>query len=342
MAGDNPALIQKTSPMMERQVQHMVRLVDDLLDVSRISRNTLELRKEKIELETVIQSALETSRPLIEAASHQLTVSLPPEPILLEADAVRLAQAFSNLLNNAAKYTPQGGRIELTADVADSEVVVRVRDNGVGIPADKLARIFEMFVQVDRSVGQSQGGLGIGLSLANRLVEMHGGTIVAYSPGINEGSEFVVRLPAAMVTHRSPNGRRARPPTARGASRRILVVDDNRDSAEALATMLKLLGHDVATAHDGLAAVEGVRTFQPDVALLDIGMPHISGYEAARLIRQQPGGADVFLVALTGWGHDSDRQRSQEAGFDAHLVKPADVATIEKLLNTPAQGSAPH
>jgi PAS domain S-box-containing protein len=334
MAGHNPALIEKTSPMMERQIQHMVRLVDDLLDVSRISRNKLELRKEKIELGTLIQSALETSRPLIEAAGHELTVSVPPEPILLEADGVRLAQAFSNLLNNAAKYTPEGGRISLTADTEHGEVVVRVRDNGLGIPADKLSRIFEMFVQVDRSIGQSHGGLGIGLSLAKRLVQMHGGTIEAYSDGIGKGSEVVVRLPAAIVTRRSANGDGSAPATARAASRRVLVVDDNRDSAEALATMLQLLGHDVATAHDGRAAVDGVRTFQPDVALLDIGMPHISGYEAARLIRQQPGGTDVFLVALTGWGHDDDKLRSLEAGFDAHLVKPVDVATIEKVLES--------
>ena len=333
MAGHNPALIEKTSPMMERQVDHMVRLVDDLLDVSRISRNKLELRKEQVELSAVIQSALETSRPLIEAASHELTVSVPSDPILLDADAVRLAQAFSNLLNNAAKYTPGGGHILLTADTEDGEVVVRVRDNGVGIPADKLPRIFEMFVQVDSSIGQSHGGLGIGLSLASRLVQMHGGTISAHSDGVDKGSEFVVRLPAAMVSRPSANGQTGTPEAVRAISRRILVVDDNRDSAEALATMLKLLGHDVATAHDGLAAVEGVRTFQPDVALLDIGMPNISGYEAARLIRQQPGGADVFLVALTGWGHDSDKRRSQEAGFDAHLVKPADLAAIEKLLH---------
>jgi CheY-like chemotaxis protein len=227
--------------------------------------------------------------------------------------------------------------------MADGDIVLRVRDNGIGISADKLPRIFEMFVQIDRSVGQSHGGLGIGLSLANRLVQMHGGTISAYSAGIGEGSEFVVRLPAAMVTYRMPKFQRARPAAAHTASRRILVVDDNRDSAEALATMLKLLGHDVLTAHDGLAAVEGVRTFQPDVALLDIGMPHVSGYDAARLIRQQPGGADVFLIALTGWGHDSDKRLSREAGFDAHLVKPADVASIEQLLQASARGpSAAH
>jgi len=333
MSGHNPALIEKTLPMMERQVDHMVRLVDDLLDVSRISRNKLELRKEQVELATVIQNALETSRPLIEGASHELTVSVPSDPILLEADAVRLAQAFSNLLNNAAKYTPAGGHILLTADTENGEVFVRVLDNGVGIPADKLPRIFEMFVQVDSSMSQSHGGLGIGLSLASRLVQMHGGTISAHSDGVDKGSEFVVQLPAAIVRRPSANGQTGTPVAARATSRRILVVDDNRDSAEALATMLKLLGHDVATAHDGLAAVEGVRTFQPHVALLDIGMPNISGYEAARLIRQQPGGADVFLVALTGWGHDSDKRRSHEAGFDAHLVKPADLAAIEKLLH---------
>jgi CheY-like chemotaxis protein len=325
---------------MERQLQQMVRLVDDLLDVSRISRNKLELRKEWVELAAVVQRAVETSRPLIEAAAHQLTVSLPPEPILLDADPVRLAQAFSNLLNNAAKYSERAGRIWLTAELASGgrepprEVVVRVRDTGVGIPADKLPHVFEMFMQVERSLERSQGGLGIGLTLVQRLVQMHEGSVEAHSDGPGKGSEFIVRLPVVIVPkpqgvqERGGNGESAR---AR-VRRRILVVDDNRDSADSLAMMLKLLGHDVATAHDGLAAVERVRAFQPDVALLDLGMPKLNGYDAARRIRQQPWGQGLVLIALTGWGQEEDMQRSQEAGFDYHLVKPVELAALEKLL----------
>jgi PAS domain S-box-containing protein len=276
LAGSNPAMsatLEQARLMMERQVQQMVRLVDDLLDVSRISRNNLELRREWVELAAIVGSAVETSRPLIEAAAHELRVSLPPEPVLLDADPVRLAQALSNLLNNAAKYSERGGSIQLSAERLDGEVVLRVRDQGIGIPADKLPHIFDMFVQVDHSLERSQGGLGIGL-----------------------------------------------------------VVDDNRDSADSLTTILALRGHEVATAYEGLQAVEMVRTFRPDVALLDLGMPRLNGYDAARRIRQQPELQGVVLVALTGWGQDEDKRRSQEAGFDAHLVKPVDLAALETLL----------
>jgi signal transduction histidine kinase/ActR/RegA family two-component response regulator len=344
-AGHSPALLEKACPMMERQLEQMVRLIDDLLDVSRISRDKLELRKGWVELATVVQSAVETSRPLIEAASHTLTVSLPQEPILLDADAVRLAQAFSNLLNNAAKYTDRGGHISLTAESTGNgtpgEAVVRVRDTGVGIPADKLPHIFEMFVQADRSE-RAQGGLGIGLTLARRLIQLHGGTLSASSAGPGAGSEFTVRLPVVLVPASPSSGARG---TGAGAvraraRRRILVADDNRDSAEMLATSLELQGHDVATAHDGEHAVALVETFQPDVAFLDLGMPKVDGYSAARRIREEPWGRSVLLVAVTGWGQDDDKRRSRQAGFDAHLVKPVDLAEIETLLGGLSDGLA--
>jgi PAS domain S-box-containing protein len=336
LAGSNPAMsatLEQARLMRERQVQQMVRLVDDLLDVSRISRNKLELRREWVELAAVVRSAVETSRPLIEAAAHDLWISLPPEPVLLDADPVRLAQALSNLLNNAAKYSERGGSIELAVERLDGEVVLRVRDKGIGIPADKLPHIFDMFVQVDRSLERSQGGLGIGLTLVKRLIQMHGGTVEAYSDGPGKGSEIVVRLPVLTmppaVQERAGDGERA----GTQVRRRILVVDDNRDSADSLTMMLKLRGHEVATAYEGLQAVELVGTFQPDVALLDLGMPGLNGYDAARRIRQQPESRDVVLVALTGWGQEEDKRRSQEAGFDAHLVKPVDLAALETLLD---------
>jgi PAS domain S-box-containing protein len=328
----NPALLDRAGPIMERQLQHMVRLVDDLLDVSRISRNKLELRKARVELAAVIHSALETSRPLIDAGGHALTVTQPEEPIALHADPVRLAQAFSNLLNNAAKYTESGGRIALLVELCDGEVVVRVRDTGVGIPPEKLPHIFEMFVQVDQSLERTQGGLGIGLTLTRRLVQMHGGTLVGTSEGAGKGSEFIVRLPVAKVMRSLEREPDSSEEASARERRRIVVVDDNRDSAEMLAAILELLGHDVVTAHDGLEAVQRVQTIRPDVAFLDLGMPKLSGFEAARRIRDQPWGRGVTLVALTGWGHEEDRRRSREAGFDAHLVKPVDVAQIEKLL----------
>lgn len=349
-AGQNTALMEKACAIMERQLQHMVRLVDDLLDVSRVTRNKLELRKEWVDLATIVQSALETSRPLIEAFGHELTVSLPAEPVVLAADGVRLAQAFANLLNNAAKYTERGGRIQVTANAPSdgegsaSEVVVRVRDTGIGIPADELPSIFDMFVQVERSSERLQGGLGIGLTLAQRLIQMHGGTLSAFSDGPGKGSEFVVRLPVVVL----PDAPALHDARQRGGTgrprlrRRILVVDDNRDSADLLATTLRLLGHDVETAHDGLEAIEKVRTLHPDVAFMDLGMPRMNGYEAARRIRERAG-AGMTLVAVTGWGHPDDKRRSRDAGFDAHVVKPVDLAALEELLDRiPATGPPNH
>jgi PAS domain S-box-containing protein len=333
LARSNPATLSQASAMMERQLQQMKRLVDDLLDVSRISRDKLELRKEFVDLASVVKRATETSRPLIEAAQQELLVSLPPEPVLLDADPVRLAQAFSNLLNNAAKYSERGGRIWFRVEHNADEVVVRVKDTGIGIPAEKIPNIFDMFVQVDRSLERSQGGLGIGLTLVKQLVQMHGGTIEAESAGLGKGCEFTVRLAVAVTPgiDRMPE-KQNKDLTRSEVRRRILVVDDNQDSADSLAMMLKLLGHDVSSAHDGLEAVAAARRFMPQLAFLDLGMPRMNGYDAARLIRQQPECNGMILVALTGWGQEEDKRRSYEAGFDFHMVKPIDFTAVESLI----------
>lgn len=318
--------------VIARQVTVMVRLIDDLLDVSRISRNKLDIRKQRVDLAAVVESAVESSRPLIQQCGHELTVRLSPQPIHLDADPIRLAQVFLNLLNNAAKYTKRGGHIWLTTEREGSDAVIRVRDNGIGIPADMLARIFDMFAQVDRSLERSQGGLGIGLTLVRRLTEMHDGSIEAHSNGPDEGSEFVVRLPIFSPRQHEPSPRSDVPQPTGLSECRILVVDDNRDSADSLGMLLRLMGNDIRTAHDGLEAVELAETFHPELVLLDIGLPKLNGYEVARRIRRHPGGRDVILVALTGWGQEEDRRRSQEAGFNFHIVKPVELVALEKLL----------
>ncbi len=333
LSAGNEAAVQSASETMDRQIRHMVRLVDDLLDVSRISRGKIDLRQERVELASIIHQAVESSRPAITSGQHQLTVTLPPQPVYLEADPVRLAQVFSNLLNNASKYSDPNGRISITVEQQDGEVAVSVKDTGVGISSDMLPKIFEMFTQVDTSLERSQGGLGIGLTLVERLVEMHGGSVSARSEGPGRGSEFVVRLPIMFET---PNTQQTPEPTVsdltRKTSRRILVVDDNRDSATTLAMLLKLTGNETHTAYDGLAAVEAAETFRPDVVLLDLGLPKLNGFEAARKIREQPWGKSIVLVALTGWGQEDDRRKSSEAGFNGHLVKPVDHAALMKLL----------
>lgn len=320
--------------VIDRQMAQMTHLIDDLLDVSRITRNKLELRKGRVHLEGVVQGAIETSRPLIETMSHQLVVSLPTQPVLLDADVTRLAQAFSNLLHNAAKYTERGGQIWLRAERQGSDVVVTVQDTGVGIPGDQLPRIFEIFAQVDRSLERSQGGLGIGLTLVKQIVEMHGGSVQARSDGAGKGSEFIVRLP--VLIEMAPADSRATAagygPELADGRLRILVVDDNRDAADSLSIMLKVMGNELRTAYDGEQAVATAAQFRPDVILLDIGLPKLNGYETARAIRQEPWGKQMILIALTGWGQDQDRQLSQDAGFDQHLVKPADPAALTKLL----------
>jgi PAS domain S-box-containing protein len=331
MDGLTPRDVKAGREVISRQVTVMVRLIDDLLDMSRMSRNKLDIRKQRIELAEVVEQAVESSQPLIEQCGHELTISLPPQPIYLDADALRLAQVFSNLLNNAAKYTKAGGHIWLTAVKEGSDAVVSVRDDGIGIPAEMLPRIFGMFTQVDRSLERSQGGLGIGLSLVRRLLDMHDGTIEANSKGSDQGSEFIVRLPLIPQPLETPPKIGGMPRTSLTGSR-ILVVDDNEDSADSLGMLLRLKGNEIRTAHDGLEAVRVAETFHPELVLLDIGLPKLNGYDVARRIRQQPWGGDVILVALTGWGQDEDRRRSKEAGFNFHIVKPVELSELETLL----------
>jgi len=326
----DPATWAQAREMMDRQLAQMVRLVDDLLDISRITRNRLELRKAPVELWAVVQSAVETARPQIEASGHTLTVTLPPVPIHLDADLTRLAQVFWNLLNNSAKYTKPGGRIALTAELKGGEAVVTVQDNGIGIPAESLPNLFEMFSQVDRSLERAQGGLGIGLALVKGLTEAHGGRVEVYTEGAGHGCTFVVRLP---VTERKPPAGNVPAETANPAAKgRILVVDDNRDGAASLAMLLTVMGNDTRTAHDGLEGIELAEAFRPDLIVLDIGLPKLNGYDACRRIRARPWAKDTLIVAATGWGQDEDRRRSKEVGFDYHLVKPVDAAELNRLL----------
>ena len=317
--------------VMERQMTHMVRLVDDLIDVSRITRNKLELRKQAVELAQVILVAVEACRPSIDAKEQQLTVSLPPTPVHLEADLTRLVQVLANLLNNANKYTDRGGWITLAAERQGMEAVITVTDNGSGIPVNMLTRVFDMFTQLERTVDRSQGGLGIGLSMVKRLVELHGGTVEIDSGGAGQGTRVEVRLPTVLSPLPSPFGASfgARGPQA---PRRILVADDNRDAADSLAEILRLMGHEVATAEDGLDALAKFDSFRPEVVMLDIGMPRMNGYEACRQLRLRKDCGGVVVIAVTGWGQDEDRLRSQEAGFNLHLTKPVDPAAVEALL----------
>jgi PAS domain S-box-containing protein len=329
--GDSP-VIQQACATMERQLAHLVRLVDDLLDISRISRNKLQLRKGNIELASVIRQAVETSRPLAERFHHEVTVTVPSEPIWLHADSTRLVQVFCNLLNNAYKYTEPGGQVWLSVEQRDTDVVAKVKDTGVGIPPDKLGRVFELFTQVDRSLGLAQGGLGIGLTLVKRLVQMHGGTITAFSDGVS-GSEFVVRLPLiTRTTVELPpvDGIELAHPAS---SRRVLIVDDDPDSAASLAMLLDSIGFETYTAHDGAEAVASAEKFRPDAVVLDIELPMLNGYEAAKRIREQRQGDAIVLIALTGRGQEEDRRKAKEAGFDAHLVKPVSFAELTRLLS---------
>ena len=330
---DNATAVEKARLMMERQLTQMVRLIDDLMDVSRISRGKLELREERVELAVVLNNAIETCRPIIESSGLELTLSVPGKPIFLYADVTRLAQVFANLLNNAAKFSDPGSRIWLSVDLEGGEVVVSVKDNGVGIAAEMLTKIFEMFTQVHGPLLQSRGGLGIGLSLVKRLVGLHGGSVVAKSQGAGFGSEFVVRLPVELSTvaqTKAPSDTGEATPLS--SPRRVLVADDNEDAVTSLGMLLQLMGNEVRTANDGSQAVDIAATFRPDIVLLDIGMPELDGYETCRRIRQQPWGNNALLVALTGWGQEEDKRRSQEAGFDHHLVKPVEPAVLEALL----------
>jgi len=322
----------RTAPacaVMERQVHHLNRLVDDLLEVSRITRGIIEVKKEALDLTAIVKAAIETSRPVLDNLRHEIRAEFEPTQICIGGDAVRLTQVFANLLNNAAKYTNHGGVIKVTTRREGGEAVVSVKDNGIGIAPSALAQVFDMFMQVDRSTRRSQGGLGIGLTLVRSLVGMHGGSVEARSDGPGLGSEFIVRLPlmteAALPTEAS---RRIQPLP----SKRILIVDDSRDGGESLAMLLRVLGAEVSLAHSGRSALDCINSFRPDVLLLDIGMPGMDGYEVARRIRANPDNRGISLIALTGWGQDEDRQRSTAAGFDHHLVKPADIDQLRQLL----------
>jgi len=319
--------------MIERQLHHLVRLVDDLLDVSRVMRGKIELRRERVELASVVARAVETVQPLVDAQGHQLSVHVPPESLAIDVDPVRLAQVVSNLLTNAAKYTEPNGRLTLTAERDGGMAVLRVADNGIGIAPTMLHRIFDLFVQVDHASTKAQGGLGIGLTLVKNLMEMHGGTVEAHSGGLGCGCEFVVRLPIAAPERHDAHpesGQQVDPLKASGY--RVLVVDDNRDAAESLAVLFTLQGHEVRTAHSGSAALEMSQTYRPDVVFLDIGMPGMDGYEVARRMRQQPGLEHVVLAALTGWGQQEDRRRTAEAGFNHHLVKPPAPLAVDAVF----------
>lgn len=331
LAASDANAVAQARGMMDRQLSHMVRLIDDLLDISRISRNKMELRRSRVLLADIIHSAVETARPLIEAGQHDFNVSLPNEAIILDADHTRLAQVFSNLLTNSAKYTERGGCIWLTAARTDSTIAVTIRDTGIGIPSDALPTIFDMFSQVDRSIERSTGGLGIGLALVKGLVEMHGGHVQARSEGLGRGSTFTVRLPIAEADP-APATSSTEASKAAGPRRKILVVDDSRDAAESMALMLQLLGNDLRTAHDGIEAGEVAEVFRPDVIFMDVGMPKRNGYEATSRIREQPWGKNITIIALTGWGQDADRDRSRAAGCDAHLVKPVGLQELERVL----------
>jgi PAS domain S-box-containing protein len=329
---DDPQRVEEVRDIMERQLEQMVHLIDDLMDVSRITRGKVQLRMARVDLKQPIEAAIETSRPLIDECGHNFTVYMPTQPIFVDADATRLAQIVANLLNNAAKYTDRGGNITLSVERQADDVVIAVRDSGIGIPTEMLDSVFEAFAQVDRSLEKSQGGLGIGLSLVKGLVEMHGGTVEAHSDGPGKGSEFVIRLPAAVPPDKHAVGTCGNGHALAPAHRCVLIVDDNRDAANSLAVMLRLQGLNAQTAHDGLEAIQIAAASRPDVVLMDIGMPKLNGYDAARRIRSEPWGKDIKLIALTGWGHEQDRQKSSDAGFDHHLVKPVDEAALLNLL----------
>jgi PAS domain S-box-containing protein len=330
LVGSRDATTARAHEVMERQVNHLVRLVDDLLEMSRISRGAFELRKERVEVAAVVRNAIETSEPLIRAAGHLLSVSLPEESLWIDGDAVRLAQILANLLNNAARYTDDGGHLSVHARRQEATVVISVCDNGAGIPAEALPRLFEMFSRGDGSSGRGHGGLGIGLALARRLAEIHGGSIEARSEGPGKGSEFTVRLPLAAKPGSASCARGGPEPVL--PQSRILVVDDNRDAADSLSMVLGLLGAEVRVACSGTEALEAFTSYDPAVVLLDIGMPGMDGYEVARRIRSRFPERRTAIVALTGWGQEADRRRAREAGFDHHLVKPAEIDALRELL----------
>ncbi len=331
-ADGDTGLIDASRETMERQMTQMVRLIDDLLDVSRITRNKLDLRTARVELASIVHHAIETCRPLIDEADLQFELSLPAAPIYLNADSIRLTQVFSNLLTNAAKYTKRGGKIWFVVEREGSDALITVTDTGVGIPPNMLPRVFEMFTQIERTRPLAQGGLGIGLTIVKRLVEMHNGSITVHSDGEGLGSRFTVRLPIMIETSVPVQHLTVSDPLPKISPRKILVVDDNIDAAKTLSLLLKLTGHQVQTAHDGQAALAMAEEFRPEVILLDIGMPVLNGYDTCRALREKPWGKDVLIIALTGWGQEDDRRKSTDAGFDGHLVKPVDHTELMRLL----------
>ena len=319
---------------IERQVRQMARLIDDLVDVARITSNRFELRRERVDLASVLRLAIETSGTLLRAAGQEFTTVLPESPIYLDADPIRLAQAVSNLLNNAAKFTDRGGHIWLVVERNGSDAVITVRDTGVGISRAMLPHVFEMFTQGEQAHSRTLGGLGIGLTLVKRVVEMHGGTVAADSAGQNMGSTFVIRLPTLVDSSQRPQSKAEDPARMSPPSLRILVVDDNRDAADSLAMLLRTSGNDIRTAYDGAEAVQVANDFEPEVVLLDIGLPNMDGHEVAQRIRQEPWGRRTCLIAVTGWSDEADRARSRAAGFDHHLVKPLDTGHLAQLLGS--------
>src|SRR6516225_3896337 len=338
LGNHDAALVEQMRAMAERQVGYMTHLVDDLLDLSRISRGLMRLLKGPLDVAQPVQQAVEGVEPLVRERAVTLSVSLPAEPVYVEADPTRLQQVMSNLLSNAAKYTDPGGHILLTARQEGSELVLRVRDTGIGIPPDMLPRIFDLFVQAERRLDRSQGGLGIGLTLVRRLVEMHGGTVTAHSEGPGKGSEFVVRLPALTAEEKGELLRKppeVQQPVAPTAPRRILVVDDNVDAAESLAVLLRLDGHEVRVASDGPEALAAAQADPPEMVVLDLGMPGMDGFEVARRLRLLPGTKGTLLVAMTGWAQEDDRRRCYEAGFDGHLPKPVEWDALRQFLAHP-------
>jgi signal transduction histidine kinase len=328
--GSSDPTVDQARTVLDRQTRQLARLVDDLLDVSRITRGKIQLRKEPVELAKLLARAQESARPSIEGRGHKLEIIVPEEPLWLDADPTRLEQVLANLLNNAAKYTDPGGRITIVAARDNEELVLQVRDNGIGIAPEMLPRLFNLFLQADRSLDRAQGGLGIGLTLVRRLVEMHDGTIEAASPGLGNGSEFTIRLP--LLREARVEASAIEPVKSPGQPVRILVVDDSKDTAESLALLLRLEGHEVRMAHDAPAALEIAQLFRPEVAILDIGLPKIDGYELGRRLRDQVKDGKILLIALTGYGQAADRRRSREVGFDHHVVKPVDPVALQELI----------
>ncbi len=335
------AAVRDARMIARRQVEHLSRLVDDLLDVSRITHGKIALRMESVDIASAVAMAVEANQPSIEKKHHTLRVSVPDEPCVIRGDPIRVGQVIGNLLSNAAKYTPDGGEIELDAHRADGAVSVSVRDNGIGIPPEELSDVFNLFMQSADSLARSEGGLGIGLSLARTLTELHGGTVEARSDGPGKGCEFVVRLPLAAPPEHAAALPRTAPAAGTQIKRRVMIVDDSVDGAESMCVLLEMLGHDVRVMYDGASALDAAAQFRPEVVILDIGLPDVDGYQVARALRAQPATAGALLIALTGYGQDSDRQRTRAAGFDHHLVKPASLDDVERAIAADGAGGQP-